>query len=126
LWSFRSLFAFSAQWLYEKVYCQRGDIENRIKELHELHIGRTSCSRFWANQFRVLLTAAAYVRCRSCACEPPAPTGLAPRFERSANGCWNLVPEWPSPRRMVLHLPASFPFLADFRKVAMALGTSTG
>ena len=30
-----------------------------------------------------------------------------------------------SARRMVLHLPACFPFLADFRKVAMALGAST-
>jgi len=49
------------QWLYEEVYCQRGEIENRIKELHALEIDRTSCSRFWANQFRVLLTAAAYV-----------------------------------------------------------------
>jgi hypothetical protein len=47
----------SPQWLY----CLRGDIENRIKELHALEIGRTSCSRFWANQFRVLLTAAAYI-----------------------------------------------------------------
>ena len=48
------------QWLYETVYCARGDIENRIKELHQdLAIGRTSCSRFWANQLRVLLTAAA-------------------------------------------------------------------
>src|SRR5208337_1387106 len=51
----------SPQWIYEKVYCQRGEIENRIKELHELQIDRTSCSDFWANQFRVLLTAAAYV-----------------------------------------------------------------
>jgi hypothetical protein len=34
------------QWLYEKVYCQRGEIENRIKELHALEIDRTSCSRF--------------------------------------------------------------------------------
>jgi hypothetical protein len=51
----------SPQWLYEKVYCQRGEIENRIKELHAMEIDRTSCSRFWANQFRVLLTAAAYV-----------------------------------------------------------------
>jgi hypothetical protein len=51
----------SPQWLYEKVYCQRGDIENRIKELQALHIDRTSCTRFWSNQFRVLLTAAAYV-----------------------------------------------------------------
>jgi len=30
-------------------------------KLHELQIDRTSCSDFWANQFRVLLTAAAYV-----------------------------------------------------------------
>jgi hypothetical protein len=43
----------SPQWLYEKVYCQRGEIENRIKELHAMEIDRTSCSRFWANQFRV-------------------------------------------------------------------------
>ena len=44
------------------VYCQRGDMENRLKELHHgLALDRTSCSRFWANQFRVLLTAAAYV-----------------------------------------------------------------
>ena len=51
----------SSQWIYEHVYCPRGDIENRIKELHELEIDRTSCTSFWANQFRVLLTAAAYV-----------------------------------------------------------------
>jgi Transposase DDE domain group 1 len=38
-----------------------GDIENQIKELHDLEIDRTSCTSFWANQFRVLLTAAAYV-----------------------------------------------------------------
>ena len=44
------------------VYCQRGNMENRLKELHHgLALDRTSCSRFWANQFRVLLTAAAYV-----------------------------------------------------------------
>jgi hypothetical protein len=50
------------RWIYETVYCQRGEIENRIKELHDgLDLGRTSCSAFWANQLRVLLTAAAYV-----------------------------------------------------------------
>jgi hypothetical protein len=49
-------------WIYETVYCQRGEIENRIKELHHgLEIDRTSCTKFWANQLRVLLTAAAYV-----------------------------------------------------------------
>ena len=52
----------SPQWIYEKVYCPRGDVENRIKELHDgMQIGRTSCSNFWANTFRVILTAAAYV-----------------------------------------------------------------
>lgn len=43
-------------------YCERGDSENRIKELkHDLAIDRTSCIKFTANQFRVLMTAAAYV-----------------------------------------------------------------
>ena len=42
------------------IYCQRGDMENRLKELHDgLALDRTSGSPFWANQFRVLLTAAA-------------------------------------------------------------------
>jgi hypothetical protein len=51
----------SPRWIYERVYCGRGEIENRIKELHHgLEIDRTSCSKFLANQFRVLLTAAAY------------------------------------------------------------------
>jgi hypothetical protein len=50
------------QWIYEEVYCQRGEIENRIKELHHgLEIDRTSCTTFWANQLRLLLTATAYV-----------------------------------------------------------------
>jgi hypothetical protein len=44
------------------LYCQRGDVENRLKELHHgLEMDRTSCSRFLANQFRVLLTLAAYI-----------------------------------------------------------------
>lgn len=48
--------------LYEDVYCQRGDMENRIKEQQlQLFADRTSCHRFVANQFRVVLAAAAYV-----------------------------------------------------------------
>lgn len=42
-------------------YCQRGDSENRIKELKlGLELDRTSCSSFLANQFRVLLTLASF------------------------------------------------------------------
>src|SRR5216683_5813064 len=37
-------------------------MENRLKELHHgLEMNRTSCSLFLANQFRVLLTLAAYL-----------------------------------------------------------------
>jgi hypothetical protein len=51
-----------AQNLYEKVYCARGDMENRIKEQQlGLFSDRTSCSRWWPNQFRLLLSALAYV-----------------------------------------------------------------
>ena len=50
------------QHLYEDVYCQRGEAENRIKEQQlMLFADRTSCHKFVANQFRVLLAAAAYV-----------------------------------------------------------------
>ncbi len=44
------------------IYRQRGDSENRIKELKgELDLGRLSCHGFWANQLRLLLSAAAFV-----------------------------------------------------------------
>jgi hypothetical protein len=45
-----------------QLYRDRGDSENRVKELkNDLELDRTSCMRFWANQLRVLLTAAAFV-----------------------------------------------------------------
>ena len=50
------------EWIYTHVYCARGDSENRLKELKlALAFGRTSCTRFWANQLRVTLSAAAFV-----------------------------------------------------------------
>ena len=50
------------QKLYDEVYCQRGEAENRIKEQQlGLFADRTSCHAFLANQFRVMLSAAAYV-----------------------------------------------------------------
>ena len=43
-------------------YCLRGDRENRIKEWKcDLRADKTSCHRFAANQFRLLLHAVAYV-----------------------------------------------------------------
>jgi len=50
------------QWLYDKLYCARGDMENRIKEQQlDLFAGRTSCHRWWPNQFRLLLSSLAYI-----------------------------------------------------------------
>ena len=48
--------------LYREIYCARGNAELYIKE-HKLYLksDRTSCHRFSANQFRVLLHSAAYV-----------------------------------------------------------------
>ena len=49
------------RWLYEEVYCARGQTENLIKA-HKLHLAsdRTSCSKAAANQFRLLVHTAAY------------------------------------------------------------------
>jgi hypothetical protein len=54
--------AGDAQCLYEEIYCARGEMENRIKEQQlGLFADRTSCQHWWANQFRLLLSSAAYV-----------------------------------------------------------------
>ena len=51
----------SAQALYERRYCARGEAENRIKEAQlDLFGRRASCHRFHANQLRLLLAALAY------------------------------------------------------------------
>jgi hypothetical protein len=114
--------------IYERVYCGRGEIENRIKELHEgLEIDRTSCTRFWANQFRVLMTAAAYVlieelrlRAARTACARAQVWTLRERVLKLGAHVVTSV------RRVVIHLPVSFPFLASFRQIALSFGALSG
>ncbi len=109
-----------------RIYCQRGDMENRLKELHHgLEMDRTSCSRFLANQFRVLLTLAAYIlfqelqrRARGTACADAQVTTLRERLIKLA--VWVEC----SVRRIVLHLPATFPWLRAWRQVARAVGAT--
>lgn len=49
-------------YLYEQVYCQRGEMENRIGEMkNDLFSGRTSCTKFKSNQLRLWFSAVAYV-----------------------------------------------------------------
>ena len=51
----------SAEDLYDGLYCQRGEAENRIKETQlDLFGTRTSCRKFLANWLRILFSALAY------------------------------------------------------------------
>ena len=77
----------SPQWLYQKVYCQRGEIENRIKEPHVLQIDCTSSIHFRANQFRVLLTVAAYVLMQELRLSAANTNCARLRSGRCGNGC---------------------------------------
>ena len=53
--------AGDAKQLYDKLYCARGDMENRIKENQlDMFGDRTSCQHWWPNQFRLLLASLAY------------------------------------------------------------------
>ncbi len=112
------------QSLYERVYCARGDIENRIKELkYGLAIDRTSCTNFFANQFRVLITAAAYVlmqelrlKAHHTRCAHAQVSTLQLRLLKM--GAW--VER--SVRRVVLHLPTSTVYADDWRRIARSIG----
>ena len=54
--------AAEAQELYEKIYCARGDMENRIKECQlDLFADRTSAASLRANQLRLWFASLAYV-----------------------------------------------------------------
>lgn len=110
--------------LYKRVYCGRGDIENRIKELHHgLEIDRTSCTDFLANQLRVLITAAAYVlmqevrlAAKGTSCERAQVSTLRERLIKL--GAWIET----SVRRIVVHLPRSTPHRCEWQRIARSLG----
>ena len=50
-----------ARTLYERFYCARGDMENRIKEQLSLFSERLSTATMRANQLRLYLSSMAYV-----------------------------------------------------------------
>src|SRR5579863_1687883 len=52
---------WAAQTLYEQLYCERGDMENRIKEQFSLFADRVSTETIRANQMRLYLSAMAYI-----------------------------------------------------------------
>jgi hypothetical protein len=116
-----------AQRIYERIYCQRGEVENRIKELFDVALDRTSCSRFRANQLRVLLAAAAYVLLQELRL---AARGTAWARAQVATLRLELlkigVQIVASTRRLLLRLPAAFPYRDGWRALALKSGAVPG
>lgn len=116
----------SPEHVYQTVYCRRGEIENRIKELKDgLRVDLTSCTEFCANQFRVLLTAAAYMllqelRRHAAATELGRAQVVTLRERLLLLGA--RLAE--STRRITLQLSRANPFRSAWLSVARAVGAA--
>lgn len=111
--------------VYE-IYCARGDVENRIKELKAgLALDRLSCSRFLGNQFRLLLTLAAYILVQTLR-DHAAGTAWAAAQVTTLRDRLVKVAVWieRSVRRIVMHFPTTFPWLPTWREIACAVGAT--
>jgi Transposase DDE domain group 1 len=109
--------------VYE-IYRQRGDVENRIKELHHgLSFDRTSCSSYVANQVRIVEAAAAFVlfqelRARMRGSELRTATVETIR-EKLLKVAVRVVE---SVRRIVLSFPESYPWKELWCQTAVSAG----
>ena len=105
-----------------RFYCQRGDVENRIKELKEgLHADRLSCHRFVANQFRLLLHGAAYVvlqTLRRRLAGTPLAKAQVETLRLRLLKVGARIKE--SARRIVIHLPSAYPWFGVWSLLAPA------
>ena len=113
-------------WIYTHVYCARGDSENRLKELKlALAFGRTSGTRFWANQLRVTLTAAAFVLYQELQLRADRTALRGAQVPRLRQALITIgVPVVRSVRRIVLHFPRSHPDAIPWAQLARALGAA--
>jgi len=106
--------------VYDQRYTPRGDMENRIKEQQlALFADRTSCHAFLANQFRLLLSAAAYVLVEHLRRTALSDTELAHAqvdtirlklFKVAARIILSV-------RRVVLHLSSAYPLRELFMRI---------
>ena len=110
--------------LYEKLYCARGDMENRIKECQlDLFADRTSSRTMRANQLRLWFASMAYVLV--CALRRIALTHT--QFARASCGTIRLkllkigALVRTSVRRIKLAMPSAFAYQADYRTAHAAL-----
>ncbi len=110
--------------LYDNVYVQRGDMENRIKEQQlMLFADRTSCHDFLANQFRLLLSSFAYMLIEGFRRLALAGTEFAKAQSDTIRTKLLKVAARVrvSVRRVVIHMASSFPHQDLFRVIQRAL-----
>jgi hypothetical protein len=112
------------QELYDDLYCARGDMENRIKEQQlYLFANRTSCHEFLSNQFRLMLSSAAYVLVETLRRVGLKGTELAGaqvstiRLKLLKIGARVRC----SARRVILHLASGYPLQHLFYQIAESL-----
>jgi hypothetical protein len=113
--------------VYDAMYTPRGDMENRIKEQQlMLFADRTSCHSFVANQFRLLLSSAAYVLMETLRRTILAGTELAAaqvntiRLKLFKVAARVVV----SVRRVVFHFSTAYPLQPLFRRIHDRLCTT--
>lgn len=107
-----------------RLYRKRGDMENRLKDLkNALQADRTSCHRFVANAFRLLIHSLAYVLMDHL--RRATPTGSEMRVLQFDTLRLQLIKIGAlmreSVRRIVLHLPRSCPSASTFAHTAKLL-----
>jgi hypothetical protein len=112
------------QELYDDLYCQRGDMENRIKEQQlYLFADRTSCHDFLSNQFRLMLSSAAYVLMETLRRVGLKGTELA--YAQVSTIRWKLLKIGArvrtSVRRIVFHLASGYPLQNLFYQIVNRL-----
>lgn len=106
-----------------RVYRKRGDVENRIKELLDgVDLGRTSCTSFLANSFRVLLSTGAYMLMqvlRDLTDDPDLRRAqIRTLRERLLKVAARVRVTW---RRLHIALPESYVWANAFRRLAILL-----
>jgi len=109
-----------------QIYRERGDCENRIKELKDgLYLDRMSCSSFWANQLRLLLVAAAYVLMQELRLRLKATSLARAQIETLRLQLLKIGGQVRrSVRRIVIHLAANHPWRGRWYKAARVLGAA--
>ena len=112
------------QEIYDKRYIARGDMENRIKEQQlGLFADRTSCHKFLANQFRLLLASAAYILIEHLRRTTLQETELsAAQVQTIRLKLFKVAARIrTSLRRIVFHLSSAYPYQQLFAKIVARL-----